>query len=229
MLIENAIAEIIKEYGYEVLESEKRFCSFITDCMGNDIQDRNAFFDYEACCANGFLPYALELYMVSEREQLINITNKARRYLVDRKRLSEDCAISGINIFLKAFGKAYRIPRYQKEMIKKSSNNGNAVRMRKDKESSKHEYLFDQETPVESKKKFIECFEKACTGDVIAMLTVADCYRKGNVVKKNWRLAITWYEKITQNSYADVDKNIIVEAKEKLVELYNELGDFSHR
>lgn len=228
MTIEEVILAVINEYGSDVLNSEKKFFSLIQDYNNNSFSNSEDFLDLKACYANGLWKFAKDIYYAKDAAKLEEIFLNVQRYLVVTKRLSETSVISGINILLKAFGK-----KYQLVQIRMGKNGSYVVKENveslKDNENKCEECLFIHNISVTSKKWFLERLSRALAKDAEAMLDIADCYRKGNIVQKNWRLAEKWYKDVIEDNKEKNSAKVVEKAKEKLVELYNELDDCYYR
>ena len=229
MLTEEVLLAVRNEHGVNVLDSVKRLITLINDYSNNSLSDNVEFLDFKACYSNGLSAFAKDIYNESDIENLAVLSQKAKKHLVNNKRLSETSVISGINILLKALGKKYQLPQVPMENIKDCKRNTDDMDQLKCSVNRNEECLFNHDASVSTKKWFLTRLEAALSGNIEAMMDMADCYRKGNIVQKNWRLAVKWYEDIIKTDEDTTNKKLIEAAKEKLVEFYNELDDNYYR
>lgn len=228
MLIEEVILGVINEHGLNVLDSEKEFFTLIDDYSNNTLSDSVDFLNFKACYTNGLSAFAKNIYYEKNAEKLALLSQKAKSHLVNRKRLSETSVISGINIFLKAFGKKFQLPQtYLEKNVNWAIEDD--VESPNDNKNKCEECLFIHNISVTAKKWFIERLHKALAGDVEAMVDVANCYKKGNIVQKNWRIAEKWYKDVIEDNKEKVSVNVVEKAKNELIELYNELDESYYR
>lgn len=235
MLIEEAISEIVIQYGYDILKSQKKFRALVFDFVtATDITERQKN-DFDACCDNGILRFAQEVYSVDDNIQIKYLVNKTKKELMEKKRLCEECVVDGINMFLKGLGKNYLLNKANNDVCVKYETR------------TIEEVLFGEKTCLEEIKKFLEMKELVTKGNIKAMIYVADCYGKGHIVQKNKMFAKHYYQKAIGEGkkrleYAktmygkNMSENEIVQAetiyekaKQKYVDFLNEHVDRYNR
>ncbi len=227
MTIEEVILALINEHGSDVLKSKNRFLTLFQDYSKNFFSHSGDFLDLKACYDNGLWKFAKDIYDEKDDEKLAVLSRNAQRDLVDIKRLSSTSVISGINILLGAFGKNFELLQVEK-VNNEAFVTKEIAELQNENDAHREDCSFIDNAPASLKRWFFERLSKALAGDIEAMLDVADCYRKGNVVQKNWRMAVRWYKDVIKSSKEDGSVNVEI-AKEKLVELYNDIDENYYR
>lgn len=198
MLIEEAINLTVKEYGYGIFETQRRFEAIIKDYNPYISQSRKL--DFEACCNNGILTFMRELCSLTDITEIEILSKKIKHYLIAEKRLSSETAVSGINLFLTAFNKNYIL---DDDKIPETPIGIDIQELRSDLCG----------VPI-NQHEFLTLFNEIDSGNVDAMIRLGDCYCKGIIVQKDLHFATCYYKMAIKNGS--------LEAKQKYLDMLNE-------
>ncbi len=218
MHVDQAIKKTISEYGVDILSSPAKFQSLVRDFASNERE----ILLFSFCCQRGILTFAQDVVALTDNAEIKTLTMRTKMKLQEEAFMSETNVVAAINMFLLGLDIDYvLVADTEMDNVHNIDFHSNAVIDESKKQSHcRRDSYFDKPTETDA-KMFLKLVDSADNMDIEAMILVGDFYRKGNIVKKNWRMAECYYKMAAERGSVD--------AQRKYIELLNERGDNEYR